>query len=428
MIVGLFPQTGEGDTTMADRPRMTAAQLVDKLLASEHADVLRESIAWLVAELMDAEVATLVGAELGERAPSRRTTQRNGYRPRTWDTRVGQLELAIPKLRAGSYFPSFLEPRRRAEQALVAVVQEAYVNGVSTRKVDRLVTQLGLQGMTKDQVSRLCRGLDEQVRVFRERPLEGAYPYLWLDAKVERVREPGGVRHKALVIAYGVHHSGRREVIGLDVGEAETESFWREFLRGLRARGLDGVRLCVSDAHAGLKQAIAQVLGCPWQRCTVHFLRDMLGHVSRAQQPLVSGAIRGIFTAATAAEARQRLGQVVDQLRVHAPKVAALLEDAEADLLAFYAFPAEHWSKLCSTNPLERVNREVGRRTDVVGIFPNDQALLRLAGMLLLEQNDEWLVGRRYLSETSMALVVATDHPDPSATTSSQEVPQLTAS
>jgi putative transposase len=412
---------------MADRPRMTAAQLVDKLLASEHADVLRESIAWLVAELMDAEVATLVGAELGERAPGRRTTQRNGYRPRAWDTRVGQLELAIPKLRAGSYFPSFLEPRRRAEQALVAVVQEAYVNGVSTRKVDRLVAQLGLQGMTKDQVSRLCRGLDEQVRVFRERPLEGAYPYLWLDAKVERVREPGGVRHKALVIAYGVHHSGRREVIGLDVGEAETESFWREFLRGLRARGLEGVRLCVSDAHAGLKQAIAQVLGCPWQRCTVHFLRDMLGHVSRAQQPLVSGAIRGIFTAATAAEARQRLGQVVDQLGVHAPKVAALLEDAETDLLAFYAFPTEHWSKLRSTNPLERVNREVGRRSDVVGIFPNDQALLRLAGMLLLEQNDEWLVGRRYLSETSMTLV-ATDHLDPSATTSSQEVPQLTAS
>ena len=407
---------------MADRPRMNAAQLVDKLLASDHADVLRDSIAWLVAELMDAEVARLTGAEFGERAPDRRTTQRNGYRPRTWDTRVGQLELAIPKLRQGSYFPGFLEPRRRAEQALVAVVQEAYVNGISTRKVDRLVAQLGLQGMSKDQVSRLCRGLDAQVRSFRERPLEGTYPYLWLDAKVERVREPGGVRHKALVIAYGVHHSGRREVIGLDVGEAETESFWREFLRGLRARGLDGVRLCVSDAHAGLKQAIAQVLGCGWQRCTVHFLRDMLGHVARAQQPLVSGAIRGIFTAASAAEAQQRLAQVADQLRLHAPKVARLLEDAEADLLAFYAFPSEHWSKLRSTNPLERVNREIGRRSDVVGIFPNDAALLRLAGMLLLEQNDEWLVGRRYLSETSMTLVLAT--PDP-ASNPHQEVPQL---
>jgi Transposase, Mutator family len=236
---------------MADRPRMTADQLVDKLLADEHADVLCESIAWLVAELMDAEVATLVGAELGERAPDRRTTQRNGYRPRDWDTRVGSIELAIPKLRSGSYFPSFLEPRRRAEQALVAVVQEAYVNGVSTGKVDRLVAQLGLQGMTNDQVSRLCGGLDGQVRVFRERPLEGAYPYLWLDAKVERVREPGGVRHKALVIADGVHHSGRREVLGLDVGQAETEACWREFLRSLRARGLDGVKLAITDAHAG---------------------------------------------------------------------------------------------------------------------------------------------------------------------------------
>jgi putative transposase len=411
---------------MAERPRMTAADLVDKLLTSEHADVLRDSVAWLVAELMDAEVGELTGAELGERAPDRRQTQRNGYRPRRWDTRVGELELAIPKLRTGSYFPSFLEPRRRAEQALVAVVQEAYVNGISTRKVDRLVEQLGLRGMTKDTVSRLCRGLDEQVTVFCERPLAGAYPYLWLDAKVERVREPGGVRHKALVIAYGVHESGRREVIGLDVGEAETEAFWRSFLRSLRARGLEGVQLVISDAHTGLKTAIGKVFGCRWQRCTVHFLRDMLGHVARTQQPLVSGAIRGIFTAASAAEARDRLGQVVDQLRPHAPKVARLLEDAEADLLAFYGFPTEHWSKLRSTNPLERVNREIGRRSDVVGIFPNDAALLRLAGMLLLEQNDEWLVGRRYLSETSMTLVLANatapDHAD------LKETPELTRS
>jgi putative transposase len=272
----------------------------------------------------------------------------------------------------------------------------------------------------------LCRGLDTQVRIFRERPLEGAYPYLWLDAKIERVREPGGVRHKALVIAYGVHQTGRREVIGLAVGEAETEAFWREFLRSLRARGLDGVRLCISDAHQGLKAAIAQVLGCPWQRCTVHFLRDMLGHVTRAQQPLVSGAIRGIFTATTAAEARDRLGQVADQLRPHAPKITRLLEEAEPELLAFYAFPAEHHSKLRSTNPLERVNREIGRRSDVVGIFPNDAALLRLAGMLLIEQNDEWLVGRRYLSESSLALLL-TDRHDPAAAPNEQEVPQLTA-
>jgi putative transposase len=412
---------------MAEGHRMTAADLVDKLMSDEHADVLRDSVAWLVTQLMEAEVGGLTGAELGERAPERRQAQRNGYRPRRWDTRVGELELAIPKLRTGSYFPSFLEPRRRAEQALVAVVQEAYVNGISTRKVDRLVEQLGLQGMSKDTVSRLCRSLDEQVTVFRERPLEGAYPYLWLDAKVERVREAGGVRHKALVIAYGVHATGRREVVGIDVGEAETEAFWRSFLRSLRARGLDGVQLVISDAHTGLVAAIAKVLSCPWQRCTVHFLRDMLGHVARAQQPLVSGAIRGIFTAGSATEARQRLGQVVDQLRPHAPKVARLLEDAEADLLAFYGFPAEHWSKLRSTNPLERVNREIGRRSDVVGIFPNDAALLRLAGMLLLEQNDEWLVGRRYLSETSMALVLANAAAQPQDP-NSKEVPELTAS
>jgi putative transposase len=280
--------------------------------------------------------------------------------------------------------------------------------------------------MTKDQVSRLCQGLDEQVSVFRERPLLGPYPYLWLDAKVERVREPGGVRHKALVIAYGVHETGRREVVGLDVGEAETEAFWRAFLRSLPARGLEGVQLVISDAHTGLETAIGKVFGCPWQRCTVPFLRDMLGHVSRSQQPLVSGAIRQIFTAASTAEAQQRLAQVADQLRPHAPKVARLLEDAEVDLLAFYGFPAEHWSKLRSTNPLERVNREVGRRTDVVGIVPNDASLLRLAGMLLLEQNDEWLVGRRDLSETSTTLVLA--NTAQLHQSDSKEVPELTAS
>src|SRR5215211_6422646 len=386
---------------MAEGPRMTAAQLADKLLASEHADVLRESVAWIVAELMEAEVTAKVGAELGERTPER-LTHRNGYRPRALDTRVGELELRIPRLRTGSYFPSFLEPLLRAEQALVAVVQEAYVNGVSTRKVDRLVGQLGISGMSKDQVSRLCRGLDEQVRAFRERPLEGRYPYLWLDGKIEKVRERGGVRQKCLVIAYAVHESGRREVIGLDVGEAETEAFWREFLRSLRARGLDGVRLCVSDCHQGLRAAIGQVLGTPWQRCTVHFLRNMLGHCAKAQQPMISAAIRGIFAAGAPEEARERLAEVVERLEPTAPKVAQLLLDAETELLAFYAFPREHWSKLRSTNPLERVNREIGRRTDVVGIFPNDAALIRLAGAMLIEQTDEWLVARRYLSQESL--------------------------
>jgi putative transposase len=408
---------------MAEKRRMTPVELVDKVMSSEHADVIRESVAWVAAEIMEAEVAAQVGAELGE-ISEERVTQRNGYRPRRWDTRAGEIELRIPKLRSGSYFPSFLEPRRRAEQALVAVVQEAYINGVSTRKVDRLVEQLGIASMSKDQVSRLCRGLDEQVQCFRERPLEGRYPYVWLDGKIERVRERGGVRQKCLVIAYAVHETGRREVIGLDVGEAETEAFWREFLRSLRARGLRGVQLCVSDCHEGLKAAIAQVFGCPWQRCTVHFLRNMLGHCQKTQQPMIAAAIRGIFQAASGDEARERLADVVDRLEAAAPKVARLLLDAEPDLLAFYALPREHWSKLRSTNPLERVNREIGRRTDVVGIFPNDASLIRLAGALLIEQSDEWLVSRRYLSQESLsAILVQEKHPNNDI----QEVPALSA-
>jgi transposase-like protein len=402
----------------------TGREAVEQLLRSEHVDVLRESVALVVRELMEAEVAAQIGAELGERAPDVRSAQRNGYRDRAWDTRVGQIELAIPKLRSGSYFPSFLQPRRRAEQALVAVVQEAYVNGVSTRKVDRLVEQMGVH-MSKDQVSRLCQGLDEQVQAFRERPLEGRYPYLWLDGKIERVRERGGVRQKCLVIAYAVHETGRREVIGLDVGEAETEAFWREFLRSLRARGLTGVRLCVSDCHQGLKAAIGQVLGTPWQRCTVHFLRNMLGHCAKSQQPMISAAIRGIFVADTGQQARERLAEVVERIEPVAPKVARLLLDAEADLLGFYAFPREHWSKLRSTNPLERVNREIGRRSDVIGIFPNDASLIRLAGMLLIEQSDEWLVARRYLSQESLSAILDRDESTPQDQI--KEVPALSA-
>jgi putative transposase len=416
------------DTTMAEGRSMTAREAANNVMALEHADVLRESVAVMVREIMELEVAQLAGAEHGERAPGRRAAQRNGYRDRRWDTRVGEIELEIPRLRTGSYLPSFLEPRRRAEQALVAVVQEAYVNGVSTRKVDRLVEQMGLRGLSKDQVSRMCRGLDEQVQAFRERPLEGSYPYLWLDAKIERVREPGGVRQKALVIAYAVHESGVREVLGLDVGEAETEAFWTEFLFSLKARGLAGVRLCVSDAHQGLRNAIARVLGCRWQRCTVHFLRDMLGHVARAQQPMIATAIRQIFNSEDMTEARDRLDDVVERLRDPAPKVARLLEDAADDLLGFYSFPSEHWPKLRSTNPLERVNKEIGRRSDVVGIYPNDQALVRLAGMLLIEQNDEWLVQRRYLSEHSIRLVLSERHQDQEVTTTeNQEVIELSA-
>jgi putative transposase len=393
---------------MADRDNLSADALVRKVLTDEHADLVREAVSFLCHQIMESEVTAQIGAGLGERAPAERTTYRNGYRERRWDTRAGSLELFIPKLRAGSYFPSFLEPRTRSEQALVAVVMESFVNGVSTRKVERVVEQLGIAGMSKSQVSRMCAALDEQVSAFRERPLEGHHPYLWLDAKVEKVRDPDGrVRRKALVVAYAVHEAGYREVIALDVGATESGAFWREFLRGLVARGLTGVELVVSDQHEGLKQAIAQVLGCPWQRCTVHFLREMLGHVHRGQQGMIAAALRQVFQADSGAEARRVCREVIGRLEPLAPKVADLLTEAEDDLVAFYAMPAEHWSKLRSTNPLERVNREIGRRSDVIGIFPNDAALLRLATSLLIEQNDDWLVGRRYLSEGSMALVLA---------------------
>jgi transposase-like protein len=378
---------------------MTAEEVVGYLLEDEGLDFLHESLRWMVEQLMEVEVSELIGAEHGERTPDR-ATHRNGYRPRRWDTRAGELELRIPKLRQGSYFPSFLEPRRRSEQALLAVVQQAYVCGVSTRRVDQLVESLGLR-ISRSEVSRICRGLDEQVSAFLERPLEGDYPYLWLDAKVEKVRDGGRVQRKAVVIAHGVHETGRREILGIDVGEAET-AFWTAFLRALVARGLVGVRLVVSDAHEGLKAAIARVLSCPWQRCTVHFLRDCLGHARRDQHGLLAALIRPLFNADSGEQARDRLSEAVAHLDGKLPKVAALLEEAEEDILAFYAFPAGHWSKLRSTNPLERFNKEIGRRTDVVGIFPDDRSLIRLVGMLCIEQNDEWLVGRRYLSAAAM--------------------------
>jgi putative transposase len=398
---------------MAVEQRMTTADVVAKAMAGEHGDFVREAVALIARELMEGEISAEIGAELGEVSPGR-VTHRNGYRPRGWETRVGEIELLIPKKRQGpAYFPSFLEPRRRSEQAIVAVVMEAYVNGVSTRKVDRLIEQLGIAGMTKDRVSALCRALDEQVRVFRERPLEGSYPYLWLDAKHVKVRSGGHVRSKALVIAYAVHETGVREVIGLDLGEIESEAFWVEFLRSLRARGLHGVRLAVSDHHEGLKHAIERVLGCPWQRCTVHFVRNMHQHCRPSQRGLVSAALRELFTAENGTQARERVGQVIERLEPAVPKVCRLLEDAEEDLLSFYAFPATHWPKLRSTNPLERVNREIGRRSDVVGIFPNDTSVIRLAGALLIEQNDEWLVCKRYLSAESIALLHAEKNEDP---------------
>jgi putative transposase len=388
---------------MAESRSMTTPEVVAKTPLDEHADFLREAVATVAAQLMEAEIAGEIGAARGE-VSLERSTHRNGYRPRSWDTRVGEIELQIPRKRSGeAYFPSFLEPRKRSEPAIVAVVMEAYVNGVSTRKVDRLVSQLGIGAMSKDRVSALCRALDEQVEAFRSRPLEGAHPYPWLDAKVVKVRDRGHVYPKALVIAYSVHESGRREVIGLDIGETETETeaFWVAFLRSLRERGLKGVQLCVSDEHLGLKAAIARVLACPWQRCTVHFRRDMLRNCRPAQRGMVSAALREIFNAESHEAAKELCGEVIGRLTEPAPKVAELLAEAEEDLLAFYRFPGAHWPKLRSTNPLERVNREVGRRSDVVGIFPNDASAIRLCGALLIEQNDEWLVSRRYLSEES---------------------------
>ena len=386
---------------MAGQERMAVEEVVRRVLADEHADVLRESLRLVVRELMEVEVSQLVGAELGERRPDDRATHRNGYRARRWDTRAGEVELQIPKLRQGSYFPGFLRPRKRSEQALVAVVQQAYVCGVSTRRVDQLVESLGLR-ISRSEVSRVCALLDEQVEAFRNRPLEGRYPYVFVDAKVEKVRDGGRVVPKCVVVAHAVHETGRREIIGLDVGEAETEAFWREFLRSLVKRGLTGVQLAISDAHPGLKAALAQVLGCAWQRCSVHFLRDCLGHARKDQHGLLGALIRPVFNQPGREAASEALSAAVEQLERPLPKVAAMLEQAEEDVLAFYAFLAEHWRKLRSTNPLERFNREIGRRTDVVGIFPDDASLIRLASMLAIEANDEWLVGRGYVSRQSM--------------------------
>ncbi len=408
---------------MAEGHRMTVADVVAQVRDGRLEDVVREAVAVVLRDLMEAEVSAEVGAELGEVAPEVRCTHRNGYRRRAWETRVGEIELLIPKKRSGgSYFPSFLEPRRRCEQAIVAVVLEAYVNGVSTRKVDRLVEQLGIEGMSKDRVSALCRSLDEQVELFRSRPLEGAYPYVWLDAKHVKVRDQGRVVSKALVVAYAVHESGVREVIGLDIGEVESGAFWTEFLRSLKRRGLHGVRLAISDQHEGLRSAIARVLGCSWQRCTVHFLRDMVMHCRRDQRGLVAAALREVFNAEDRDQARARVGHVLERLAEQAPKVCELLELAEEDLIAFYGFPAEHWTKIRSTNPLERVNKEIGRRTDVVGIFPNDHAGIRLAGALLAEQNDEWLIQRRYLSIESIAITLAGPGHDTDPAHASEEV------
>jgi transposase-like protein len=379
---------------------MTLRALLEK---SSDADLLREMIGFTAQRLMELEVESKTGAGYGEKS-AERLAQRNGYRDRLWKTRAGTVELRIPKLRQGSYFPAFLEPRRLAEKALTAVVQEAYVHGVSTRSVDDLVKAMGMTGISKSQVSRLCEEIDEKVKAFLCRPIEGDWPYLWIDATYLKVRQSGRIVSVAVIIAVGVNGDGRREVLGMDVGPSEAEPFWTEFLRKLARRGLRGIKLVISDAHEGIKAAVAKVLHASWQRCRVHFMRNVLAHAGRQGRRVVAAFIGTAFVQDDAEVASKQWRQVADQLRPKVPKLAALMDEAEADVLAFMTFPKDHRSKIHSINPLERLNGEIKRRTDVVGIFPNEAAITRLVGALLLEQNDEWAVRRgRYMSLETIA-------------------------
>jgi len=386
--------------------RMDVGEFVGKLLAETDQDLLREGIRVLAQALMDAEVSSQIGAELYERSESR-TAHRNGYRTRTWDTRVGTVELRVPEVAPWTYFPSLLEPRRRAERALAAVIQEAYVKGISTRKVDDLVRALGMDGISKSEVSRICKELDKEVEVFRTRPIEGEHPYLWVDATYHKVREAGRVISMATVVAVGVNTEGWRQVLGVDVGPSEDQAFWTAFLRSLLRRGLRGVVLVVSDAHEGIKASVDKVLhGVAWQRCRVHFMRNLLATVPKSTAGAVAAIVRTVFAQPDHASAMAQLHRVADGLRPRFSAAATLLEEAAEDVLAHFHFPEEHRRRLHSTNPLERLHKEVKRRTGVVGIFPDRTSLIRLAGMLLAEQDDEWAVtDRRYFTFESMARI-----------------------
>ena len=390
---------------MTDELRIGLWELLRKARMDGDADFLKEGVRVLSQALMELEVEEHVGAGRHERAEGR-TGHRNGYRKRTWDTRAGSVELEVPRVRDGSYFPSLLEPRRRTERALAAVVQEAYVHGVSTRKVDELARALGMAGISKSQVSRLCEELDREVERFRDRELEGPYPYVWLDATYVKARQDGRVVSVAVVIAVGVNGAtGEREVLGLDVGPSEDGAFWLSFLRGLASRGLRGVRLVVSDAHRGLKGAIEAVLqGASWQRCRVHFMRNALSLVPKVAQQMVGATVRTVFAQPDAASAHEQWRRVAEGFGERFPRLAELMDEAEEDVLAYAGFPTEHWRQVWSNNPLERLNKEVKRRTNVVGIFPNDAAVIRLVGAVLSEQHDEWQVAqRRYFSAGSLA-------------------------
>jgi putative transposase len=369
--------------------------------------MLSEMLRIFTETLMDADAQSLCNADFNEKSPDR-TNTRNGYRSRTWDTRAGTIDLAVPKLRQGSYFPSWLlEPRRRAEKALIAVVSDCYLAGVSTRRVDKLVKTLGIEGISKSQVSKMVKSLDEMVESFRNRPLDaGPYPYLWLDALVQKSREGGRIVNVATLTAIGVNTDGHREVLGVDVVTSEDGAGWLDFLRNLKARGLSGVALITSDANPGLKDAIAATFpGTVWQRCRTHFMRNLLCRVPKASQDLVATVVRSIFAQPDASSVRTQHEHVVEQLEDKFPDAARLLSDAEDEILAFAAFPKEHWRQVWSKNPLERLNREIRRRTDVVGIFPNRAAVIRLVGAVLAEQHDEWQVARRYMSRESLEKV-----------------------